>query len=110
MKKLYLIFLLIIAGCTSSKLSFKEWHTPTREYQITDSVIVPFADFNKIQLVGIGDSLKTVERKVGFQPIKYYIHPEYAILMTETKNNKYEVAFKLNDKDEVLEISYKKSK
>jgi hypothetical protein len=30
--------------------------------------------------------------------------------MTETQNSKYEVAFKLDDKDEVLEISYKKSK
>jgi hypothetical protein len=100
--------LFAFTACSVSNLPRKSWHVMQREYQPTDSVIFPVVSYQKIRSVGLGDTLAQVEAKVGFRPVKYYIHPGFALLETVTDGKTYEVAFKYDELDIVQDISYRK--
>jgi hypothetical protein len=85
----------------------KPWHTKEREYLPTDSVIFPIVDYHKVMTVKIGDTLAQAEDKLGFKPVKYYIHPGFALMTTRAKNKLLEVAFRYNDEDIIIDISFK---
>ena len=106
--KVIIPFLLLISfGCQKGRFITKDWHTKIREYQLTNSVLFPIVEYKKIKKVKIGYSLDDIKKEVGFEPVKYYIHPGYALLATEVMDKTYEVAFKYNDKDIVTDISFK---
>jgi hypothetical protein len=111
MKIIYcLIIFLLVLGCQDNQFETKSWHVKTREYKYTDSVAFPAVPYNQIMNVKVGDSFEMIEQKVGFKPVTYYIHPEYALLATEYRGTAYEVGFKYDKNDIVLDISYKPMK
>lgn len=113
-KIVFILFIFVISivflGCKESFIVEKEWHVKKREYIPYDSVMFPVVELEVIRKVKIGDSLEQIKEKVGFKPVKYYIHPGYALLSTKIDGKSYEVAFQYNEQDIVVDISFKKTK
>lgn len=101
-----LLMLVCFTGCHPGQT--RTWHVQERPYQPTDSVLIPHADWSTIQPIKIGDSLEDVVIKTKRTPVKYYLHPEYALLMSEHSGATWEIAFKY-DKDNIIrDISRKR--
>ena len=64
----------------------------------------------EIKKIKIGMTLEDVLKTIDRQPVKYGIHPEYALLNTIINYNIWEVAFRYNKQNIITDISYKKTK
>ena len=107
--KTIILLAFIASSGFSADLKREAWHKPLREYEPRDSVLVFMVDYALIQKVRVGMTFDEVKHIVGFAPVDYYIHPDYAILETKVGEDYYEVAF-LHKKSHTVEaISYRKS-
>lgn len=96
MKKLLFIPLLFFASCSPPNLTYHEWHTKEREYDLRDSVYVPQVECSDILKVKIGQSFEEVYKLTRNIPVKNYFHPGIALLRANCNNRDYEVALKYN--------------
>jgi hypothetical protein len=107
--KAIVLLAFVASSSFAADLKHEAWHKPVREYEQSDSVMVPVIDYALIQKIEVGMTFDEVKHIAGLAPVDYYIHPDYAILETKVGEDYYEVAF-LHKKSQTVEaISYRKS-
>lgn len=90
----------------SSKTEKKSWHV-SPSINPRSSTIYPYVDWSVIESLHLGMSAENAAKLV--HDLQYYHHPINAIVFSEYKGIKYEVALKLSkDKNVIVDISYKK--
>jgi len=95
-----------LAGCANQHFATKPWHTsPSRNPEM--SVVYPHVEWPVVQKLTPG--MSSVEAKALVHDLQSYHHPVNAIIFTEFKERRYEVALKLSkDKLIIEDISYKR--
>jgi hypothetical protein len=108
LKSLILFALTFSGQLLASDLKRENWHVPVREYASFDSVLVPFAEFKKIEQVQVGMLLTVLPDILGVTPVDYSIHPGYSLVMTHVDGVLYEAAFWHGKGRRVESISFRK--
>jgi len=108
MRKLLTIAILsaCLAGCASSRLATKPWHTAANaDPDIPRLYLV--AEWSAVQELIPGTSAEQAEALVD--NLQWSAHPVSAIVFTQYKDRKYEVALKLTkDMKTIEDITYKR--